>query len=763
MDKNTVVWSEAQVIPLVNKMESDCEGEGAINLTTTQVRTHSRNSTEHQLHIKDELLIPYQNGIHSSPEPYGAKLDGPHSPSSPVNRTPSLLDGQSTHRPDLIGNIPGFGNNPQVQLAEAGRKQLEGVIQQLQEQLQMNLLQQTFLIQTGSTTADKKSNSPMQALALQQQHLMQHLQLAQRHYLMSLHAALPREAENKMDASVWNSSEEMRKITTTRDNTPSPEPNQEKSSDDMSGSITSRSRTSSEELQDKPNKVEQEKSHPLFGHGLCRWPGCETSCEDFQTFISHLNSEHIIDDRSTAQVRVQMQVVSQLEVQLERERERLQAMMLHLQVNPKGEAEPPNGCKRDTTLANLQPDPSSMLSLPVPPYMSSTLSNLSRGSQGPPPRQHHFMAPPTATCPAPVRRRVSDKANSSMSSGLPYLLDRAGLDVQQEINRNREFYRSADVRPPFTYASLIRQAIVESPEKQLTLNEIYNWFQNTFCYFRRNAATWKNAIRTNLSLHKCFVRYEDDFGSYWMVDDAEFIRRRHLSRGRPRKFENPVSQETLTPAELISSQRPFMQAFGAAFRNLTSQALVQGNVQARSPTQTMPALYGASFSTTLKRSANLNGFPFLGLPQKSLAVHSGNDTTSEPPTKISSTGDGDRPISPSRSFDKDDDFEDYKPDRAYNSDDYRDFPEEENFPREKQDAKMDDRAFEFCSVKKEGDPSYDFYRNYESETRVYNGNFSAISNRDFTAMNHLKLEYEREFLQAAKNKTAVPATQTEGQ
>ncbi|XP_065577121.1 forkhead box protein P1-like isoform X10 [Artemia franciscana] len=630
-------------------------------------------------------------------------------------------------------------------------------------------------METGSTTADKKSNSPMQALALQQQHLMQHLQLAQRHYLMSLHAALPREAENKMDASVWNSSEEMRKITTTRDNTPSPEPNQEKSSDDMSGSITSRSRTSSEELQDKPNKVEQEKSHPLFGHGLCRWPGCETSCEDFQTFISHLNSEHIIDDRSTAQVRVQMQVVSQLEVQLERERERLQAMMLHLQVNPKGEAEPPNGCKRDTTLANLQPDPSSMLSLPVPPYMSSTLSNLSRGSQGPPPRQHHFMAPPTATCPAPVRRRVSDKANSSMSSGLPYLLDRAGLDVQQEINRNREFYRSADVRPPFTYASLIRQAIVESPEKQLTLNEIYNWFQNTFCYFRRNAATWKNAIRTNLSLHKCFVRYEDDFGSYWMVDDAEFIRRRHLSRGRPRKFENPVSQETLTPAELISSQRPFMQAFGAAFRNLTSQALVQGNVQARSPTQTMPALYGASFSTTLKsaladgnlnflqRSANLNGFPFLGLPQKSLAVHSGNDTTSEPPTKISSTGDGDRPISPSRSFDKDDDFEDYKPDRAYNSDDYRDFPEEENFPREKQDAKMDDRAFEFCSVKKEGDPSYDFYRNYESETRVYNGNFSAISNRDFTAMNHLKLEYEREFLQAAKNKTAVPATQTEGQ
>ena len=53
----------------------------------------------------------------------------------------------------------------------------------------------------------------------------------------------------------------------------------------------------------------------------------------------------------------------------------------------------------------------------------------------------------------------------------------------------------------------------------------------------------QNAIRTNLSLHKCFVRYEDDFGSFWMVDDNEFMKRRHLSRGRPRKqdtFKNAL-------------------------------------------------------------------------------------------------------------------------------------------------------------------------------------------------------------------------------
>lgn len=35
-----------------------------------------------------------------------------------------------------------------------------------------------------------------------------------------------------------------------------------------------------------------------------------------------------------------------------------------------------------------------------------------------------------------------------------------------EIQRNREFYKNADVRPPFTYASLIRQV---SLSKQVIL------------------------------------------------------------------------------------------------------------------------------------------------------------------------------------------------------------------------------------------------------------------------------------------------------
>ena len=52
--------------------------------------------------------------------------------------------------------------------------------------------------------------------------------------------------------------------------------------------------------------------------GLCKWTGCDVRCEDSGEFQKHLLAEHILDDKSTAQARVQMQIVSQLELQLQK-------------------------------------------------------------------------------------------------------------------------------------------------------------------------------------------------------------------------------------------------------------------------------------------------------------------------------------------------------------------------------------------------------------------------------------------------------------
>uniref|UniRef100_A0A8C9THT4 Forkhead box P2 n=1 Tax=Scleropages formosus TaxID=113540 RepID=A0A8C9THT4_SCLFO len=246
-------------------------------------------------------------------------------------------------------------------------------------------------------------------------------------------------------------------------------------------------------------------SHPLYGHGVCKWPGCESICEDFGQFLKHLNNEHALDDRSTAQCRVQMQVVQQLEIQLSKERERLQAMMTHLHMRPsepKLSPKPLNLVSSVTMSKNLpSASPPNLPQTPTTPTAPVTPL-----TQVPP-----VLSPASLPSVGAVRRRHSDKFSMPMSS---------------EIAPNYEFYKNADVRPPFTYATLIRQAIMEAADMQLTLNEIYSWFTRTFAYFRRNAATWKNAVRHNLSLHKCFVRVENVKGAVWTVDEVEYQKRR---------------------------------------------------------------------------------------------------------------------------------------------------------------------------------------------------------------------------------------------
>uniref|UniRef100_A0A673LBY5 Forkhead box protein O6-like n=2 Tax=Sinocyclocheilus rhinocerous TaxID=307959 RepID=A0A673LBY5_9TELE len=77
-----------------------------------------------------------------------------------------------------------------------------------------------------------------------------------------------------------------------------------------------------------------------------------------------------------------------------------------------------------------------------------------------------------------------------------------------------------------SYAELITRAIETTPEKRLTLSQIYDWMVRYVPYFKdkgnsNSSAGWKNSIRHNLSLHTRFIRVQNEGtgkSSWWMLN-----------------------------------------------------------------------------------------------------------------------------------------------------------------------------------------------------------------------------------------------------
>ncbi|TRY80104.1 hypothetical protein TCAL_12883 [Tigriopus californicus] len=77
-------------------------------------------------------------------------------------------------------------------------------------------------------------------------------------------------------------------------------------------------------------------------------------------------------------------------------------------------------------------------------------------------------------------------------------------------------------KPRHSYATLIRQAIENSENQRATLSEIYQWITDRYPFYRNASSGWKNSIRHNLSLSKCFLKVQrgrsnPGKGCYWAI------------------------------------------------------------------------------------------------------------------------------------------------------------------------------------------------------------------------------------------------------
>ena len=140
------------------------------------------------------------------------------------------------------------------------------------------------------------------------------------------------------------------------------------------------------------------------------------------------------------------------------------------------------------------------------------------------------------------------------------------MDWLPKLNANagvvEEIVPEEEKKPPYSYASLIRLAILNSPSQKATLSDIYKWIEEKFLYYKNQKnAGWKNSIRHNLSLSKCFVkvprpRHDPGKGYYWAInqlysqDKAPFEKRK-----KSFLFSDVISGISLVQTAAVAAQK----------------------------------------------------------------------------------------------------------------------------------------------------------------------------------------------------------------
>ncbi|XP_050631555.1 forkhead box protein P3 isoform X7 [Macaca thibetana thibetana] len=298
-----------------------------------------------------------------------------------------------------------------------------------------------------------------------------------------------------------------------------------------------------------------QSSYPLLANGVCKWPGCEKVFEEPEDFLKHCQADHLLDEKGRAQCLLQREMVQSLEQQVMPgqwgvgDRDSTQNLLSTMCQKPSSP-----GTRADIKEGRGVGTPREYRSLGKDvaekgQAEASCLCHFTAGAgegeaecyAGPPGWENGtdqgFICAAGSQGSAVPAWSGPREAPDSLFAVRRHLWGSHGNSTFPEFLHNMDYFKFHNMRPPFTYATLIRWAILEAPEKQRTLNEIYHWFTRMFAFFRNHPATWKNAIRHNLSLHKCFVRVESEKGAVWTVDELEFRKKRSQ---RPSRCSNPT-------------------------------------------------------------------------------------------------------------------------------------------------------------------------------------------------------------------------------
>ncbi|KAL2074575.1 hypothetical protein VTL71DRAFT_8353 [Oculimacula yallundae] len=115
-----------------------------------------------------------------------------------------------------------------------------------------------------------------------------------------------------------------------------------------------------------------------------------------------------------------------------------------------------------------------------------------------------------AIAPAPANYRRPETPMGARKG--PYLIGKTPVYHSGSMLMNSEDIdyshdNNGHLKPSYSYAQLISQAILNAEGEKLTLAGIYNYITDRYAYYRQQIPSgWQNSIRHNLSLNKAFAK-----------------------------------------------------------------------------------------------------------------------------------------------------------------------------------------------------------------------------------------------------------------
>ncbi|XP_061907237.1 forkhead box protein N4 [Entelurus aequoreus] len=184
------------------------------------------------------------------------------------------------------------------------------------------------------------------------------------------------------------------------------------------------------------------------------------------------------------------------------------------------------------------------------------------------------MPSPGYQCPTSVYQPTSQQVYSLTQAGQQCstggLYSNVSFNNQSLFSQPRLAPQEQDLQPKsfpkpiYSYSCLIAMALKNSKTGSLPVSEIYSFMKEHFPYFKTAPDGWKNSVRHNLSLNKCFEKVENKTssssrkGCLWALNPAKIDKMEEEMQKWKRKDLPAIRRSMANPDELdkLITDRP---------------------------------------------------------------------------------------------------------------------------------------------------------------------------------------------------------------